>query len=124
MWCRRLVLPRLTVSYALEMNAQHLQLCASPEWAEVVEHVLLPWVLSGRQLRDQVLEVGAGPGLVTPRSAPASTALADAHPDGLPLPWPRPTCQRPFLRCRRPARTNLTEPYYPRAGNHRNHRLR
>jgi SAM-dependent methyltransferase len=53
------------VSYALEMNAQHLQFCASAEWAEVVEHVLLPWVVGGRQLGDQVLEVGAGPGLVT-----------------------------------------------------------
>jgi ubiquinone/menaquinone biosynthesis C-methylase UbiE len=47
------------------MNAQHLQFCASAEWAEVVEHVLLPWVVDGRQLGDQVLEVGAGPGLVT-----------------------------------------------------------
>jgi ubiquinone/menaquinone biosynthesis C-methylase UbiE len=47
------------------MNAQHLQFCASAEWAEVVEHVLLPWVVDGHQLGDQVLEVGAGPGLVT-----------------------------------------------------------
>jgi SAM-dependent methyltransferase len=56
---------QLTVSYALEMNAQHLKFCASAEWAEVVEHVLLPWVVDGRQLGDAVLEVGAGPGLVT-----------------------------------------------------------
>jgi SAM-dependent methyltransferase len=47
------------------MNEQHLEFCASAEWAEVVEHVLLPWVLDGRPLGDQVLEVGAGPGLVT-----------------------------------------------------------
>jgi len=47
------------------MNAQHLKFCASAEWAEVVEHVLLPWVVGGRQLGDEVLEVGAGPGLVT-----------------------------------------------------------
>jgi ubiquinone/menaquinone biosynthesis C-methylase UbiE len=47
------------------MNAQHLKFCASAEWAEVVEHVLLPWVVDGRQLGDAVLEVGAGPGLVT-----------------------------------------------------------
>jgi ubiquinone/menaquinone biosynthesis C-methylase UbiE len=53
------------VSYALGMNAQHLKFCASAEWAEVVEHVLLPWVVDGRRLGDQVLEVGAGPGLVT-----------------------------------------------------------
>jgi len=54
-----------SVGYALGMNAQHLEFCASAEWAEVVEHVLLPWVVDGRQLGDAVLEVGAGPGLVT-----------------------------------------------------------
>jgi ubiquinone/menaquinone biosynthesis C-methylase UbiE len=53
------------VDYAQGMNEQHLEFCASAEWAEVVEHVLLPWVLDGRPLGDQVLEVGAGPGLVT-----------------------------------------------------------
>jgi SAM-dependent methyltransferase len=47
------------------MNPQHLQFCASTEWAELIEHVLLPWVVDGRQLGDAVLEVGAGPGLVT-----------------------------------------------------------
>jgi ubiquinone/menaquinone biosynthesis C-methylase UbiE len=47
------------------MNAAHLKLCASAEWAELVERVLLPWVLGGHALGDEVLEVGAGPGLVT-----------------------------------------------------------
>ena len=47
------------------MNAQHLQFCASAEWAELVERVLLPWVIGGRRLGDEVLEVGAGPGVVT-----------------------------------------------------------
>ncbi len=47
------------------MNEQHLTICASAEWAELVEHVLLPWVVEGRRLGDEVLEVGAGPGLVT-----------------------------------------------------------
>ena len=47
------------------MNAQHLQFCASAEWAELVERVLLPWVVDGHRLGDRVLEVGAGPGLVT-----------------------------------------------------------
>jgi SAM-dependent methyltransferase len=56
----------LTVSYAaFEMNAQHLKFCSSAEWAEVVEDVLLPWVVDGHQLGQEVLEVGAGPGLVT-----------------------------------------------------------
>jgi SAM-dependent methyltransferase len=47
------------------MNAQHLRVCASAEWAELVEQVLLPWVVGGHRLGDRVLEVGAGPGLVT-----------------------------------------------------------
>lgn len=47
------------------MNAEHLRLCASAEWGELVERVLLPWVLEGRDLGEAVLEVGAGPGLVT-----------------------------------------------------------
>jgi ubiquinone/menaquinone biosynthesis C-methylase UbiE len=47
------------------MNEQHMKFCASAEWAEVVEQVLLPWVVDGRQLGEVVLELGAGPGLVT-----------------------------------------------------------
>lgn len=46
------------------MTPEHVALCASAEWGELVER-LLPWVLEGRQLGDEVLEVGAGPGLVT-----------------------------------------------------------
>jgi SAM-dependent methyltransferase len=64
-WCRRLVVPGRSVGYAPGMNELHLKFCASAEWADVVEHVLLPWVVDGRQLGDQALEVGAGPGLVT-----------------------------------------------------------
>jgi ubiquinone/menaquinone biosynthesis C-methylase UbiE len=47
------------------VNAEHRRLCASAEWAELVERVLLPWVVGARPLGDDVLEVGAGPGLVT-----------------------------------------------------------
>jgi ubiquinone/menaquinone biosynthesis C-methylase UbiE len=47
------------------MNERHLQLCASAEWAETVEHEILPWVIGPRDLGDQVLEVGPGPGLTT-----------------------------------------------------------
>jgi SAM-dependent methyltransferase len=64
-WCRRLVVPGSSVGYAPGMNELHLKFCASAEWADVVKHVLLPWVVDGRQLGDQALEVGAGPGLVT-----------------------------------------------------------
>jgi ubiquinone/menaquinone biosynthesis C-methylase UbiE len=47
------------------MNDEHLRFCASAEWAETVERVLLPWAVGAHRLGDQVLEVGAGPGLVT-----------------------------------------------------------
>lgn len=47
------------------MNEIHLELCSSPEWAAYVEDELLPWALHGRDLGDDVLEVGPGPGLTT-----------------------------------------------------------
>jgi SAM-dependent methyltransferase len=47
------------------VNDEHLRFCASAEWAETVERVLLPWAVGARRLGDAVLEVGAGPGLVT-----------------------------------------------------------
>lgn len=74
------------------MNTEHLRLCASAEWAALVGDRLLPWVLgcldsggldsggldSGCELGDDVLEVGAGPGLVTDllvRRTPRVTAV-------------------------------------------------
>ena len=47
------------------MNEKHLEFCASPEWAAIVEHELLPWAVGDSDLGDDVLEVGAGPGLTT-----------------------------------------------------------
>jgi SAM-dependent methyltransferase len=52
------------------VNDEHLRLCASAEWAALVRDELLPWVLGderpdGDELGDDVLELGAGPGLVT-----------------------------------------------------------
>ncbi|HET9691737.1 MAG TPA: class I SAM-dependent methyltransferase [Acidimicrobiales bacterium] len=47
------------------MNDAHLRLCASPEWASYVEGELLPWALADSDLGDDVLEIGAGPGLTT-----------------------------------------------------------
>jgi ubiquinone/menaquinone biosynthesis C-methylase UbiE len=63
------------------MNAEHLRLCASAEWAELVERVLLPWALDGRALGDEVLEVGAGPGLVTDALRPAVPRLVAVELD-------------------------------------------
>jgi 16S rRNA A1518/A1519 N6-dimethyltransferase RsmA/KsgA/DIM1 with predicted DNA glycosylase/AP lyase activity len=47
------------------VNRAHLEFCSSQEWARLVEDELLPWVLDGRELGDDLLEVGPGPGLTT-----------------------------------------------------------
>jgi ubiquinone/menaquinone biosynthesis C-methylase UbiE len=47
------------------VNQQHLEMCASPEWAEAVERWIIPWVLDSVDLGDDVLEIGPGPGLTT-----------------------------------------------------------
>jgi SAM-dependent methyltransferase len=60
------------------VNDQHLRLCASAEWAALVREELLPWVLGNDELGDDVLELGAGPGLVTDlliERAPRVTAV-------------------------------------------------
>jgi SAM-dependent methyltransferase len=60
------------------MNDEHLRLCASAEWAQLVADELLPWVLGDDELGDDVLEIGAGPGLVTDllvERAPQVTAI-------------------------------------------------
>jgi ubiquinone/menaquinone biosynthesis C-methylase UbiE len=49
------------------MNAEHLRLCSSAEWAEHIETTLFPWVLDDIQLGEDVIEVGPGPGLTTER---------------------------------------------------------
>ena len=47
------------------VNKAHLEFCSSPEWARLVEDELLPWVLDGCELGDDLLEAGPGPGLTT-----------------------------------------------------------
>lgn len=47
------------------MNTVHRWLCASALWKYAVERKLLPWVLEGVQLGDDLLEVGPGPGVTT-----------------------------------------------------------
>jgi SAM-dependent methyltransferase len=47
------------------MNEGHLQFLASPEWRQMLETDLLPWVDGAADLGDDVLEVGPGPGLTT-----------------------------------------------------------
>jgi SAM-dependent methyltransferase len=60
------------------MNERHLQICASAEWAETVQKEILPWALGKRDLGDDVLEVGPGPGQTTDvlrRIVPRLTAV-------------------------------------------------
>lgn len=47
------------------MNAIHRWLCQSADWKRKLENTLLPWVLEGVNLGDDLLEVGPGPGLTT-----------------------------------------------------------
>jgi SAM-dependent methyltransferase len=65
------------------MNAEHLRLCSSAEWAETVERWIIPWVLDGVDLGDDVLEVGPGPGLTTDvlRTRVAKLTAVEIHAD-------------------------------------------
>jgi SAM-dependent methyltransferase len=47
------------------VNKEHIERLSSPEWAEMLQRDLLPWVTSAADLGDDVLEVGPGPGLTT-----------------------------------------------------------
>jgi ubiquinone/menaquinone biosynthesis C-methylase UbiE len=47
------------------VNQLHLELCSSAEWAETVRQFIIPHVLEGLDLGDDVLEVGPGPGRTT-----------------------------------------------------------
>jgi SAM-dependent methyltransferase len=47
------------------MNADHQSLCSSPEWAEYLRGQILPTLLAGVELGDEMLELGPGPGGAT-----------------------------------------------------------
>jgi hypothetical protein len=47
------------------MNWFHRQVCRSGRWRRRLEKELLPWVLNGVELGDDLLEIGPGPGLTT-----------------------------------------------------------
>lgn len=47
------------------MNEAHLQILASPQWAQTLRDDLLPWLIQAGELGDDVLELGPGPGLTT-----------------------------------------------------------
>jgi ubiquinone/menaquinone biosynthesis C-methylase UbiE len=47
------------------MNADHENLCGSPEWAAWLQSEILPAVTAGIDLGNQMLEIGPGPGAAT-----------------------------------------------------------
>ena len=47
------------------MNADHLDLCSSEGWRELLRDFILPFALANASLGDDVLEVGPGPGMTT-----------------------------------------------------------
>jgi SAM-dependent methyltransferase len=47
------------------VNDAHLAFCGSEEWRQALVDWIIPYALGDRQLGDDVLEVGPGPGLVT-----------------------------------------------------------
>jgi SAM-dependent methyltransferase len=60
------------------LNARHHELCASDDWGATVKDHIIPWILEGAVLGDDVLEVGPGPGRTTDvlqAMAPTLTAV-------------------------------------------------
>jgi SAM-dependent methyltransferase len=47
------------------MNKGHMEFCTSDVWRELLEEQILPPVLAGRELGDDVVEIGPGPGFTT-----------------------------------------------------------
>ncbi|MBA2609247.1 MAG: class I SAM-dependent methyltransferase [Actinobacteria bacterium] len=47
------------------MNAEHLDLCSSEGWRDLLRDFIVPYALAGGHLGDDVLEVGPGPGMTT-----------------------------------------------------------
>jgi ubiquinone/menaquinone biosynthesis C-methylase UbiE len=56
------------------MNSLHHRLCRSERWRQALQK-RVPWVLSGADLGQNVLEIGPGPGLTTDLLRPAVRRL-------------------------------------------------
>ena len=63
------------------MNAEHLRLCSSQEWAATVDREILPWAIGAHDLGDDMLEIGPGPGLTTDRLRQLVTRLTAVEID-------------------------------------------
>jgi ubiquinone/menaquinone biosynthesis C-methylase UbiE len=47
------------------MNENHARVCTSPEWAQYLQHDVLPRLLQHADLGQDLLEIGPGPGAAT-----------------------------------------------------------
>jgi len=47
------------------MNEAHLEFCGGPVWRQMVEEMVMPTVMTGVELGDDVVEIGPGPGFTT-----------------------------------------------------------
>ena len=47
------------------MNRAHMEFCTSDVWREMLEEQILPPILDGRDLGDDIVEIGPGPGFTT-----------------------------------------------------------
>jgi SAM-dependent methyltransferase len=47
------------------MNENHAELCPSPQWAAHIQNEILPSVVAGIDLGQEMLEIGPGPGAAT-----------------------------------------------------------
>jgi SAM-dependent methyltransferase len=63
------------------VNANHRDLCSSDEWSDYMRDELLPWVLGDRDLGEDVLEVGPGPGVTTELLRPRTKRLTAVEAD-------------------------------------------
>lgn len=63
------------------MNAFHRWFCRSAFWRAAVDRKLIPWVLDNVELGSSVLEIGAGPGMVTERLGGMASCLTAVEID-------------------------------------------
>lgn len=47
------------------MNQAHMEFCGGPVWQQMIEEMVMPEVLAGVDLGDDVVEIGPGPGFTT-----------------------------------------------------------
>lgn len=64
------------------MNRYHRRLCRSQGWAQKVRTTILPAVLDGADLGEDVLELGPGPGRTTEQLLPLAARLTALEIDG------------------------------------------